>query len=118
MGLCEVLRLYPPVIIGAVVTLLIQHDPELEDDDSKEFKPERFSEGAANASKHQLGFLPFSWGSRFCIGQNFTMVEAKVMLAMILQQFSFELCPSYSHAPSPVLTLQPQHGARLILHKI
>ncbi|XP_031474377.1 cytochrome P450 CYP72A219-like [Nymphaea colorata] len=139
MVLCEVLRLYPPVVMLArhasktmkvgnfeipagvqllLPTLLIQHDPELWGDDSKEFKPERFAEGAANASKHQLGFFPFSWGPRVCIGQNFTMVEAKLVLAMILQQFSFELSPCYSHAPSPVLTLQPQHGAHLILHKI
>ncbi|CAN6446428.1 unnamed protein product [Victoria cruziana] len=139
MVLFEVLRLYPPAaMVGRQTTkrtklgkfeipagaqmilliLLIQRDPELWGDDSKEFKPERFSEGAAKASKHLLGFSPFGWGSRVCIGQNFAMVEAKAVLAMILQQFSFELSPSYSHAPSLVLTLQPQHGAHLIIHKI
>nr|UNP59807.1 schizocycline synthase [Camptotheca acuminata] len=139
MILYEVLRLYPPVIaqyqhayketnIGDISipagvdltlpTLLIHHDPELWGSDTEEFKPERFSEGVAKASKDQLAFFPFGWGPRTCIGQNLAMIEAKVALAMILQHFSFELSPSYIHAPHTVMTLQPQHGAQITLHQI
>ncbi|XP_050371265.1 cytochrome P450 72A397-like [Argentina anserina] len=134
----EVLRLYPPLVqmsrtvhketqltkfslpAGVDVglpTLLIHHDKELWGDDANEFKPERFSEGVSKATKNRLSFFPFGTGPRICVGQNFAMIEAKLALSLILRHFTFELSPSYTHAPSSLLILQPQYGAPIILHK-
>ncbi|KAJ8452420.1 hypothetical protein Cgig2_006225 [Carnegiea gigantea] len=51
-------------------------------------------------------------------GEKFAMTEAKIALSMILQRFSWELSPSCIHSPITVVTLKPQHGAEIILHRL
>nr|XP_010927481.1 cytochrome P450 CYP72A219-like [Elaeis guineensis] len=139
MILHEVLRLYPPTAFLLRETykkmklgdfsfpqgvqlvlplLLIHHDPEFWGEDASEFNPERFARGVSNASKIQGAFIPFGWGPRICVGQSFAMMEAKMVLATILQNFSFEPSPSYAHAPYTVMTIHPQYGAQIILRRL
>ncbi|WOG99966.1 hypothetical protein DCAR_0519322 [Daucus carota subsp. sativus] len=136
----EVLRLYPPAhtltrkvhettTLGDITlssgvevslpVLLIHHDTKAWGADAKEFNPERFANGVFKATNNnQAAYCPFGMGPRTCIGQNFATLEAKLALATILQHFSFELSPTYTHAPATLITLQPQHGAKLIVTRV
>ena len=139
MILNEALRLYPPaalllrrvhketklgnLIIPAGVeialpTILVHHDYELWGENAKQFNPERFSEGISKATKGQVSFFPFGGGPRICVGQNFALIETKMALSLILQNFSFEMSSSYAHSPCSIITVQPQFGTHVILHKI
>ncbi|XP_044443353.1 cytochrome P450 72A15-like [Triticum aestivum] len=136
MILYEVLRLYPPAItfirktckdmkIGGIAypagilielpVLFIHHDLEIWGNDALEFNPERFVEGISKASKDAGAFLPFGWGPRVCIGQQFALLEAKMAMCMSLQHFEFSLAQAYTHAPHNVTFLRPMHGAQIKL---
>ena len=112
---------YPAGVMLMLPLLSIHHDKDAWGADADEFRPERFAEGIARASSGgdaPPAFFPFGWGPRTCIGQTFALLEAKIGLAMILGKFAFELSPSYSHAPFPVVLLQPEHGAQVMLRKL
>ena len=136
MVLFEALRLYCPVVMilreaakdmnlgglmipkGTAVTIpfaIIHRNKELWGDDANEFNPLRFQNGITKAAKHPNALLAFSMGPRACVGQNFAMLEAKMVIAMILQRFRFSLSKDYKHKPADLLTLQPQDGLPVVL---
>ncbi|MBA0782580.1 hypothetical protein Gotri_000443 [Gossypium trilobum] len=136
----ETLRLYPPISgvirkvgrevrLGTLVLpthsevdmqiIALHHDPDLWGDDVDLFKPERFAEGIAEATKYNAAaFMPFGLGPRSCVGMSFTIIQAKIALSMILQRYTSNLSPSYVHAPLQRLTLRPQHGIQLLFHSL
>src|SRR5262249_53098612 len=132
----EAMRLYPPIyavsrmaiedtligpytmpkgVVVAIIPYATHHDerwwPE-----SEAFKPERFApENEANLNKH--AYLPFITGPRVCICQMFAMMEARLLVAMVAQQWRLSLEPGQVVLPDPALTLRPKGGLTLRLHK-
>lgn len=70
-------------------------------DEPFKFDPSRFDNNQSDKYVY-----PFSAGPRSCIGQNFAMLEAKIMLALIIRQFHFELEPGQNLAPEIVVTMR------------
>jgi beta-ring hydroxylase len=66
--------------------IAIHHNPELWPDPYA-FKPERFDEPPV----HPYAWLGFINGPRNCVGQHFALLEAKIVLALLLQHFHIGL---------------------------
>lgn len=124
----ETIRLYPPIHVGNRVTakdhdLAEYHLPEgqrimysiyLSHRDPKywtepdAFQPERFDRQQHNA-RPSFSYLPFGGGPRHCIGAAFAQIEAKIVLARILQTFDLSLTPQRV-TPHMGATLEPRPG--------
>ena len=48
--------------------------------------------------KHLASFFPFALSPGICVAKILAMVEAKIVLAMIIQHFTFVVSPTYGHA--------------------
>ncbi|XP_065696025.1 cholesterol 24-hydroxylase [Patagioenas fasciata] len=71
------------------------------------FNPDRFSK---DAPKPYYCYFPFSLGPRSCIGQVFAQMEAKVVMAKLLQRFEFQLVPGQSFKLVDAGTIRPLDG--------
>jgi cytochrome P450/NADPH-cytochrome P450 reductase len=103
----ETLRLYPPaqalvktcvkdttlgpytMIEGSKVLLLtreLHRNKSLWGENAEEFDPSRFMPNSPTAPSHEHAWMPFSSGPRGCIGMQFSLIEARVILARIMQR--------------------------------
>ncbi|XP_058537034.1 cytochrome P450 4A4-like isoform X4 [Ochotona princeps] len=136
MCIKEALRIYPPVpsitrklskpvtfpdgrsLPKGIVLLLsiygLHHNPQVWQN-PEVFDPCRF---APDSDRHSHAFLPFSGGSRNCIGKQFAMNELKVAVALTLLRF--ELLPDPTRVPIPIprLVLKSKNGIHLHLKKL
>jgi sulfite reductase alpha subunit-like flavoprotein/cytochrome P450 len=97
-----------PLSKGDSVNVLIpklHRDPEVWGDDADEFRPERF------ADPSQIPFhayKPFGNGQRACIGQQFALQEATLVLGMVLKHFEIIDHTNYQLKVKEALTLKPE----------
>ncbi|MEM6667885.1 MAG: cytochrome P450 [Pseudomonadota bacterium] len=128
----EAMRLYPPAAMlsrtarvddelcgrevrkGDLVTLPIYalHRHELLWENPLQFNPDNFAPEKAKA-RDRYAYLPFGAGPRVCIGMNFSLMEAAIILATLLARLEF--APRPGHTPEPVvtMTLRPKGGMPL-----
>lgn len=124
----ETLRLYPPaftlvrqaiaqdqagdIIIpqGSLVMIspwvLHRHRRLWRDPDA--FDPSRFLPGAPAPTR--FAYLPFGAGPRVCVGAQFALTEATIVLATLIQAFCFELADHDPVLPKPIITTAPDRA--------
>jgi cytochrome P450 len=75
-------------------------DPETFDPDR--FLPERIK------PMHKYTYFPFGGGARLCIGNNISMMEMQILLAMICSRYSFSVIDKTNLVLEPLVTLRPK----------
>ena len=126
----ETMRLYPPVWM---IPRSVEQDDELGGYEIKakslmlisvylthrhpdfwerplEFDPSRF---APEVTRPRFAYVPFGGGPHLCIGNAYAMLEARLVLATVVQRMHFELVPAQKLEPEPMITLRPRYGVRL-----
>jgi unspecific monooxygenase len=121
----ETLRLYPPAFTmarmaiaadraggidiprGSILMIapwvLHRHRRLWRDPDA--FDPSRFMPGAPQPPR--FAFLPFGTGPRVCVGAQFALAEATLVLAMLVRSFRVMLVDQVM--PVAIVTTQPDH---------
>ena len=138
----ESIRLYPPAWImgrrlltdlevggwqlpsGSIVLgspWILQRDPALWDS-ATSFMPERWldADGAYDESapgQPRGAFVPFGFGNRRCIGEQFAWTEAMLVLATLASHWTASLVPGSVVDTLAAVTLRPKHGLPMTVHR-
>lgn len=71
------------------------------------FDPDRFLPEAVTR-RHRFAYFPFGGGPHLCVGLEFAMQEAIVVLAMTMQRYDVDLLAGHVVVPDPIFTLRPR----------
>ncbi|MDX1696616.1 MAG: cytochrome P450 [Ketobacteraceae bacterium] len=130
----ESMRLYPPAYVlprrarcdtevagykvpkgsELIIWLYMTHHDSRWYPEPERFMPERFAPDEVE-KRPKLSYLPFGGGPRSCIGAEFAMVEARLILATIAQSYRLRLVSTDKVEPKPRITLAPKNRVRMVL---
>ena len=81
------------------------------------FWPERWA-GGLERTLPRGAYFPFGAGPRVCIGQQFALMEARLLLASLCSHFRFALVPGQKIEAEAAVTLRPKYGLRMRLEAL
>ena len=82
-----------------------------------QFDPDNFTPPNV-LGRDRFLYLPFGAGPRVCVGANFAMMQAHIILATLLARFRFEPGPDPAPSPTMLMTVRPDSGVRLVVRTI
>ncbi|MEM9170240.1 MAG: cytochrome P450 [Pseudomonadota bacterium] len=90
-----------------VLTLMLHRDESVWGPDPEAFNPENFSR-EAEAARPAHAYKPFGNGQRACIGRQFAVQEAVLVLGMILQRFELIDHQNYALKVRETMSIKPE----------
>ncbi|MEU6991126.1 cytochrome P450 [Streptomyces sp. NPDC046465] len=89
-----------------VLATMLHRDPAAWGEHPEEFDPDRFAPSAVRARPAHV-FKPFGTGARACIGRQFALHEATLVLGLLLRRYDLHADPGYRLRIAERLTLMP-----------
>ncbi len=75
------------------------------------FDPSRWTDGLMQRIP-RYAYFPFGGGPRICNGNDFALMEATLILAVIARKYRLVLAPNAKVSPLPTMTVRPANGVR------
>ena len=132
----EAMRLYPPAwgfsrqalapdtiggyhlpkgwLVFTIPAVMHRHPAYWTDPDR--FDPLRFTP-EQTAARPKFVYLPFGAGPRQCIGNQFALIEAQVIVATLAQRYRLNLLPGHPVEAWALVTLRPRYGMKMIVER-
>lgn len=131
----ETLRLYPPAPVyardavsddvidgyripaGSRIMLspyMTHRHPDFWDEPEK-FDPDRWLP-EKEAQRHPYAYHPFAAGQRICIGNNFSLFESHILVAMLASRYAPRLTPGHQPELDMAGTLFSKNGLPMTIH--
>jgi cytochrome P450 len=81
------------------------------------FDPDRFDPDRG-ARRPKYAYFPFLGGPHLCIGNEFALLEMRLIVGMVLQRFDLELLPGPAVRPRATLAIRPTDPLRMRLQRV
>ncbi|MQY10454.1 Bifunctional cytochrome P450/NADPH--P450 reductase [Streptomyces sp. RB5] len=85
----------------------VHRDPAVWGPDAESFDPDRFAPGRVR-ERPAHSYKPFGTGERACIGRQFAIHEATLVLALLLHRYELIPDPAYELRVTELLTVKPE----------
>ena len=82
-------------------------------DSPERFDPERFLPERV-AERPRFAYFPFGGGPRLCIGNEFALMEATIVVAMVVQRYRLHPQPGHRVESEVRITLRPKNGLPMV----
>lgn len=132
----ETVRLYPPIYASArkvladdeilgfripagshvTISAHVTHRSPLLWDEPEQFNPDRFTPELSKA-RPRYAYFPFLGGPHQCLGRDFFLLEAQLVIIMAAQRYRLEVVPGHVAEAEPLITQRMRGSLPMLISR-